>query len=287
MLDRITAAEACGAQSAFESSPDVDAASLNDREFATTLARGLCILRSFTRERPALGNRDLVERTGLPKATVSRFTYTLCRLGYLRQLPGQPKYQLASGILSLGYPLLASMRLRQLARRQMDALACEVQGSVAIGVRNGLNMVCVESSIAQSGASPPYTHIGYEHPIVVTSMGHAWLAASTALAREATLNQIRIKQPALWRRYGQRVETSLRDHARRGFCLSLDSWRPGIYGVSVPFPRLVQDELVVFNCTVYAHAVTPARLEAEVAPRLVALVQGVDAATRAAEENAR
>src|SRR5262245_33050947 len=44
-----------------------------DKQFATTLARGLEILRCFTPEGPTLGNKDLAERTGLPKPTISRF----------------------------------------------------------------------------------------------------------------------------------------------------------------------------------------------------------------------
>src|SRR5579871_3913309 len=86
----------------------------DDRQFATTLARGLEILRCFTPQQPVLGNKDLVKATGLPKATISRFTYTLTSLGYLRQVPEQKKYQLGSAVLSLGYPLLAAMYVRQL-----------------------------------------------------------------------------------------------------------------------------------------------------------------------------
>ena len=40
-----------------------------DKQFATTLARGLEILRCFSPEGPALGNKDLSQRTGLPKPT--------------------------------------------------------------------------------------------------------------------------------------------------------------------------------------------------------------------------
>jgi hypothetical protein len=37
-----------------------------DRQFATTLARGLALLRCFTPDQPVLGNKDLVMRLGLP-----------------------------------------------------------------------------------------------------------------------------------------------------------------------------------------------------------------------------
>src|SRR3569623_1734225 len=95
---------------------------LEDRQFATTLARGLEVLRCFTPEEPFLGNKDLAERTGLPRPTISRFTYTLVRLGYLRQLDSG-KYQLGSATVSLGYPMLARVRIRQVVRPAMNEMA--------------------------------------------------------------------------------------------------------------------------------------------------------------------
>src|SRR3954468_3567984 len=90
-----------------------------DKQFATTLARGLEILRCFTPEGPVLGNKDLAAKTGLPKPTVSRFTYTLSRLGYLKADHLSSKYQLGPAVLAIGYPLLATLTLRQLARPAM------------------------------------------------------------------------------------------------------------------------------------------------------------------------
>src|SRR3954454_6251454 len=79
-----------------------------DRQFATTLARGLEVLRCFTPLEPLLGNKEISVRTGLPKPTVSRLTYTLTKLGYLRHNMRLGKYQLGSAVLSIGYPLLAA-----------------------------------------------------------------------------------------------------------------------------------------------------------------------------------
>ncbi|HEX7055108.1 MAG TPA: helix-turn-helix domain-containing protein, partial [Burkholderiales bacterium] len=94
-----------------------------DRQFATTLARGLEVLRCFTPLEPLLGNKEISVRTGLPKPTVSRLTYTLTKLGYLRHNMRLGKYQLGSAVLSIGYPLLASMNVRQAARPLMKELA--------------------------------------------------------------------------------------------------------------------------------------------------------------------
>ena len=79
-----------------------------DRQFAIALARGLEVLRAFTHADRALSNRELCERTGLPKATVSRMTHTLTLLGYLTRNADQ-RVGLGAGVLALGYPLLAGM----------------------------------------------------------------------------------------------------------------------------------------------------------------------------------
>ncbi len=251
-----------------------------DRQFATTLARGLEILRCFTPQQPMLGNKELVNATGLPKATISRFTYTLTRLGYLRQAPGQTKYQLGSAVLSLGYPLLATMYVRQAARRPINDLAAEVGGSVALGIRDRLNMVYVETSRSNTRSAPPFTDIGYSHPIAATSMGRAYLAVCSPDARKALLNEIRVKTPEDWRRYRASIEAALKDYLRLGFCISVDFFRRDIYGVAVPIRRPVDGELLVFNCAVYADRVTPSELETRLGPRLLSMCRTVENSLR-------
>lgn len=94
-----------------------------DRQFSMNLARGMEVLRAFTASTPLLGNREISDRTGLPKPTVSRLTYTLTLLGYLSRDAQLQKYRLGPGVLSLGHPLLASMPVRQLAKPLMESLA--------------------------------------------------------------------------------------------------------------------------------------------------------------------
>jgi len=76
------------------------AAVQGDRKFITALARGLEVLRVFTPTEGLLGNGEIAERTGLPKPTVSRLTYTLTKLGYLSHIERLAKYQLAPAALA-------------------------------------------------------------------------------------------------------------------------------------------------------------------------------------------
>lgn len=77
--------------------PATDAAAV-DRKYVTALARGLAILGEFESE-TSLGNREIAAHTGLSPATVTRLTYTLLQLGYLRQLPNG-KYCAGAGARS-------------------------------------------------------------------------------------------------------------------------------------------------------------------------------------------
>lgn len=247
-----------------------------DRQFATTLARGLEVLRCFTPTEPLLGNKEISVRTGLPKPTVSRLTYTLTRLGYLRHNMRLGKYQLGSAVLSIGYPLLASMSIRQIARPFMKELADYAGGSVNMGIRDRLNMVYVES--CRSGNVATLPDIGTSVPIAQSVIGRALLYACTPAEREAILNQMKVKQPEMLRRNQAAIAKSLEDIRTRGFCVSLGDLRREVHAVGAPMRRSVDGEIVTFNCGVPAFMLKKGQLEEDIGPRLVAMVRNIEAA---------
>jgi DNA-binding IclR family transcriptional regulator len=246
-----------------------------DKQFATTLARGLEILRCFTPEGPILGNKDLAERTGLPKPTVSRFTYTLSRLGYLKADHISSKYALGPAVLAIGYPLLATIMLRQLARPAMKELADYAGGSVSMGIRDRLNIVYVETSRSSSMFSRQLSDIGLSQPIAATAIGRAYLAASTPADREAILNEIRIKTPAMWERHHKKIMQSFADYERYGFCMSAGDLRRDVHAVGVPLRVMSTGETVVFNCALQSFLVKPGQIRSDIGPRLAAMVRSL------------
>ena len=104
-----------------------------DRDFGVAISRAFDVLRCYSPTRPLLGISELSRLTGLPKATIARLTYTLASLGYLYRVLPAGKYRLGWGILSLGYPLLTGMPLRQVARPAMHALAMHIRANVNLG----------------------------------------------------------------------------------------------------------------------------------------------------------
>src|SRR5262245_7327452 len=248
-----------------------------DRQFANTLARGLEVLRCFKVGEPVLGNKEIAQRTGLPKATISRLTHTLIALGYLRRNAEHGKYELATAVLSIGYPLLGNMRIRQIARPFMKALADQVNGSVSAGLRDRANMVYVETCRANE-ALPRRPDIGSSMPMIRSAMGRAWLAAATQAERDHALREIRHESPDEWRTYRAAMEQSGRDCRARGFCASYGDIEEGTWAVAVPMRRRPGEEMLVFNCSAPAFQLKKRQLESDIGPRLVSMVRAIEGA---------
>ena len=258
-----------------------------DKQFATTLARGIELLRCFTAQDTELSNAEISLRTGLPRPTVSRLTYTLTLLGYLRHNAHSRRYEPGSALISATYPLMASLRLRQPARALMNALADATGGHVSMGIRDRLDIVLVETSRQPlpEHARGPMADIGLALPLVGSAIGRAYLAGCDRAAREALLNEIRIKTPDDWAQFSPGLRNAFAEHARHGFCaVEGDLVRDVLaVGASCGSVRGVQ---VVFNCA-FMRSAAPARggsqwLKREIGPQLAAMVQQLRGHTAAA-----
>jgi DNA-binding IclR family transcriptional regulator len=250
-----------------------------DKQFATTLARGIELLRCFSAGDTMLSNGELALRTGLPKPTISRLTYTLVVLGYLKLSPKYGKYQLGSAIISATYPLMASIGLRQHARGLMNELADETGGDVSMGIRDRLSVVLIETSRSRdrTRVAGAVADTGLALPLAGTAIGRAWLAGCDAETREAVINEIRVKTPDDAARYEADIRQAVKDCARHGFCTVDGDLVTGIQAAGVPYGRISSGELVVFNCAFQKPTPGGARssnwLVKEVGPKLLQMVR--------------
>jgi DNA-binding IclR family transcriptional regulator len=145
-----------------------------DRLFVTALARGLQVMAAFRPGESALSNLEIAKRTGLPKSTVSRLTYTLTTLGYLSQDEHSGFYRLGVALLALGSVVLASYDIRQVAGPLMREFALENNVSISLAMRDGTDMVYLETYRSQSRVSVQLT-VGSRVPIATTAIGRAFM----------------------------------------------------------------------------------------------------------------
>jgi DNA-binding IclR family transcriptional regulator len=247
----------------------------HDRKFVVALARGLEVLRAFTPSEGLLGNQEIATRTGLPKATVSRLTYTLTRLGYLSHFSRLGKYQLTPAAMLLGYSALANMRIREIARPFMQELADYSKASVALGSRDRLNLVYIEHCRSATGLTLRLD-VGAKVPLATTAMGRALIAALPTCEREFLLGHMERNEGSRWPVIRAGLEQAIEDVAHRGFTLSHGDWKPDVSAVGVPLVPLDGSGVFAFNCGAPAYQITRECLERDIGPRLVNLVRNVE-----------
>lgn len=256
-------------------SDDDGVGDIDDRQFATTLARGLELLRCFTPLQPLLSNRDLAVKLSVSRPTISRFTYTLVKLGYLVQDRMSGKYKLGPAVLTLGYPYLASLSFRQRVRPLMDELAKELRASVSMAVRDRLSMVYIETSRGAGHAFIQLSDIGLRFPMVTTAVGRAYLAGCDTKTRESIINAIRVRSPDKWRQYSSRLEQVKQEFVQAGFCSSLGEQHPEFHAVAVPFKPAVEEDPMVFNCVVPSLQANRDLILDVYGPKLVSMVHKI------------
>lgn len=237
------------------------------------LARGLELLRCFTPQEPVLANGDLAQRCGLSKSTVSRLTRTLLDLGYLRR-DGRA-YSVGPSVLALGYAALANLRLRDLARPHMQALADATQTLVSLATRDRLAMIYLENCRSAGSVTLRLT-VGTQLPLTTTSVGRAFLAGLPEAERTFLSGQLAAREGAAWPAQAAALERELLRHAEHGYCLSLGEWKKDTNAAATPLHLAEGNELLVLSIGGPAFAVTAHQLEDDLARRLVALARHVE-----------
>jgi DNA-binding IclR family transcriptional regulator len=238
-----------------------------DRQFSMNLARGMEVLRAFTAATPLLGNREIADRTGLPKPTVSRLTYTLVLLGYLSRDQALQKFRLGPGVLSLGHPLLASMHVRQLAKPVMEALARQTGCTVNLGLRDRGNVVYIDS-VRADGGNQHLPDIGSSRPLLPAAIGRALIIACTPAERTALLNHLKLQDRALFDRFRPAWEADLKLFTTEGYCRSRGDWQKDIHAIAVPLKQPNGEPALAMNCTLAAYRNHDDKLVHEAVPLL-------------------
>ena len=148
----------------------------DDKRYANTLARGLSVLRAFRPTDNGLGNLEISERTGIPRSTVSRLTFTLCALGYLTHGRHHDKYRLGPSALALGNIAAAAFGFIETATPIMQKLANETKTLIGVAIQDDGEMLMVKTWRPEKSAAI-WLNVGYRMPVLRSSSGAAYLGA--------------------------------------------------------------------------------------------------------------
>lgn len=219
----------------------------HDSATLMTVERGLEVLRAFRSSRAPLTNAELVRRTGLPKATVSRLTSTLLQVGFLRLVPGKREFELSAGALGIGHAYLATNEMLQAAQPLMQALADRLDVSVALGTQDGSDLLYVGYRVSRKVATLRLG-VGSVLPMGTTSIGRAYLWALPPAQQRALIEEYKRRAGAQSDALEESIQASFSELETLGTCAVLDGFQRGTYGVALPVRVGRQGILMSMSC---------------------------------------
>ena len=248
-----------------------------DRRFATTLARGLSVLRAFRPMDDGLGNADIAQRTGLPKSTVSRLTFTLQSLGYLNHLGRRDRYRPGPALLALGNLASASMSFVDVSASVMQRLANATGTMSVLAVRDGNKMLLVKTW-RPVGVASLWLEVGQRVPFDGSSSGHALLASLSAKRFQDVVDQLQGGSLLSAERARQIRNSAGEQLSRNGFAVAdpAEYFTPNIHAASVPFQPCDLGEPVIFTCGAVPDDLPLEHLRQSVGPALKASVSELE-----------
>lgn len=241
---------------------------------AVSLQRGLEILRSFRGVDTPLGNKEIADRTGFPKATVARLTYTLVSMGYLRKSGPAGKYHLGNKVSALGHALLSALPVREIARPLMTEFAQRHKMPVALGTGDGAWMIYLDTSVGPDRVATRQ-RVGMLMPMASTAMGRAYLYALAPDEREARLRLIEQQAGDEASTVREGLARSMQQVARDGFAESFGEWRPEIFAVGAPVSLDRGDTILALNCGGTHPRLTEEAFRRTVGPALIDLATDI------------
>lgn len=155
-----------------------------------SLAYGLNIIMAFDRASPRMTLSQVSEKTGMDRAGARRYLLTLVHLGFVVQ-DGR-LFQLTPKVMELGYAYLSSVPLADKAQYYLDRIRDQTGFPVALGIRDGLDVVHIASANSDEFSSPALT-IGRRFPIAYASAGRCILAMMDKADRDTLLKEIKLE----------------------------------------------------------------------------------------------
>ncbi|KJZ18445.1 IclR family transcriptional regulator [Loktanella sp. S4079] len=245
-----------------------------DRKFVSALARGLDILRAFRPHETTLTNLEIATRTGLPKPTISRLTYTLCKLEYLVYSERTGTYRLGSGVLALGFGVLSGIEVSDRATDELIELCSGPNPHLTASFGERFRMSVIYTAVRRSQQAVSLSNnIGARLPLFHSAIGRVVLATMPEDERQVMLNTAINERPDDEGRIRDGLKQALEDYERYGFCTSFGGWLPEVNGVAAPVFSLNGDRTFGVNLGGPSFLVSPSELIDVYGPRILAATE--------------
>ena len=212
--------------------PDDIILGAESRDYVNSFARGLDVIRSFSRHKPRMTLSEVAQQTDLTRAAARRFLLTLVRDGYA-DTDGK-YFFLRPKVLELGFSILSSMSIWELAQPIMARVTERLNESCSASVLDGEEIVYVARAMSKRVVNISPT-IGGRLPAYCTSTGRVLLSGLGDDRLDGYLERVRMKKLTAKTVTGKaQLRKIVRKVRQQGWAIVRNELELGLYSISVP-----------------------------------------------------
>ncbi len=257
---------------------DDDDGGLNPRDYVSSLARGLEVLRAFNRTRRKMTLSEVAAETGNTRAGARRILLTLVHEGYA--VADGKLFDLTPQVLELGYSVLSSKGAWDIARPFIDHLSEELRESVSAAVLDRFEVVYVTGTQYHRVISVGIT-VGARFPAYATATGRVLLAAQPEDQWPAILQNIPLspltERTVIDRDQFRGILEEVRD---KGWSLVDQELEIGLASIAVPLRNATGGLVGAINVGVPVIRMTPDKMVEVILPRLLETADNISQALK-------
>lgn len=259
-------------------SDESENSSLNPRDYVSSLARGLEVLRAFNRTRRKMTLSEVAAETGNTRAGARRILLTLVREGYA--VADGKLFDLTPQVLELGFSVLSSKGVWDIARPFIDHLSDEIQESVSAAVLDKSDVVYVTGAQYHRVISVGII-VGGRFPAAQTATGRVLLAVQpeeswAKILQNMPLDRMTdrtVTDPVEFRRI-------LEDVRDKGWCLVDQELEIGLMSIAVPVYNSTGAIVGSINVGAPSVRMTPEMMVEVILPKLQKTVANISRAIK-------
>jgi IclR family transcriptional regulator, KDG regulon repressor len=216
----------------------------------SALGNGFRILEAVSCDGTGRTFSEIVDATGVPKATVHRLLRELVGLTALAYDDSTRRYRGGLLLAELGASVMQNYDVRRVVRPHLEALQEATCSVATLGIRNGEQGVYVDKIEPAGFVIRLHSEIGKSFPLHCTAMGKVLLAHSDA----ATINKVTRRKLKKYTSNtitdGKRLREELEAVARQGYAVDNEEITRGLVCVAAPVYGVDGNIEAAVSCTV-------------------------------------
>lgn len=250
--------------------------------YIEALAKGLDVLSLFSREHPTLTMSEVVELSGLSKATAYRVLSTLEATAYLKRDAQSKRYSPSLKVLTLGFTAINNLDVRQIARPYLEQLSQELELTTSLAILDGLWVIYADR-IRNRAIVGVLLGLGDRIPAHCSSMGKVMLAQLPEDELDARLAESDFA-PCTPRSIlsAEAFKEELETVKQQGFAFNDGELASGLRALAAPIFNSQKRVVAAINVSGSQDEVSQERLHQDLPTKIMATAQSISQALQMA-----